>query len=77
MPLPVRCMSCGRVLGNQYKYYLRRKAEILGSDKASPQLEIGSVAQDGLLGKIFDELGLVLPCCRNTLLTHVDIDGFM
>jgi DNA-directed RNA polymerase subunit N (RpoN/RPB10) len=67
MIIPVKCVTCGKVLANKYRYYLERvrqkKQEIM-------QTEDNAI----LMRTVLDDLGLMDPCCRRHMLTHVDIE---
>ena len=77
MIIPVRCMTCGKVLADKYHYYekeLLRKKLALNSD-VDP-LIININVQDikkTIAGEILDELGLHRICCRKVMLTSINI----
>jgi DNA-directed RNA polymerase subunit N len=77
MIIPVRCMTCGKLLADKYEYYERellRKKLALNSD-ADP-LIININAKDikkTIAGEIMDELGLHRMCCRKVMLTSINI----
>ena len=80
MIIPIKCFTCGKVLGNKWLYY---KKEI---EKKSKEIEKKSKDNDkniyldknknekSIQGKILDELNLKKICCRRHMLTHVDIE---
>ena len=84
MIIPVKCFTCGMVIGNKYRYYI----EEVRKRKLAKQINIndGSNNIDKVLyltkefhektaeGEVMDELGLNKMCCRRHLLTHVDIE---
>lgn len=81
MIIPIRCFTCGKVLGNMWEYY---QAEVRKGRVANG--EQGKDINDRVVyfnarnatktvdGEIFDKLGLTRPCCRKHLLAHVDIE---
>jgi DNA-directed RNA polymerase subunit N len=77
MIIPVRCMTCGKMLADKYEYYEReilRKKLALNSD--SDPLIININAKDikkTIAGEIMDELGLHRMCCRKVMLTSINI----
>ena len=81
MIIPVRCFTCGEVLGDKYNYYLKKVKEMKTSmgelDNTDRNkivyLEIGNVKKTPE-GKVLDELNLTEMCCRRHFLTHVDIE---
>ena len=80
MIIPVRCVTCGKVLADKYEFYLaevrRRKLEQSdGQGKYNNDVVYFSVknAEKTIEGKVMDELQLTKPCCRRHMLTHVDI----
>ena len=66
MIVPVRCFTCGKVIGPLYEDYKKRydiykKAVDAGENpKETPK-------------KILDDLGLDRYCCRRMILSHVDL----
>jgi len=77
MIIPVRCMTCGKLLADKYEYYERellRKKLALNSD--DDPLIININAKDikkTIAGEIMDELGLHRICCRKVMLTSINI----
>tara|TARA_B110000285_G_C15133399_1_gene625198 strand:+ start:455 stop:688 length:234 start_codon:yes stop_codon:yes gene_type:complete len=76
MIIPVKCFTCGKVLGNKYRYYLEKVRE----KKLARDMEIDKVIyltqthrDKTPEGEVMDELGLNKMCCRRHILTHVDI----
>jgi len=73
---PIKCYSCGKVLGAMYRYFQDETRRMKGqrSDRA---MEIEYLTSDNtdksVQGQILDSLNLRKPCCRRHLLTHVDI----
>jgi DNA-directed RNA polymerase subunit N (RpoN/RPB10) len=74
MIIPVKCFTCGIVLGNKYEYYC----------KEVRKLKLEKKSEDGLYftklnnkqteeGRVLDSMGLTKICCRRSMLTHVDI----
>jgi DNA-directed RNA polymerase subunit N (RpoN/RPB10) len=60
--IPVRCFSCGRVVGSVYTEFMRL---------TKPERE-GEKAQMGPQ-QALDRLGLKRYCCRRMILAHVDL----
>lgn len=61
MLIPIRCFSCGKIIGNKYEKYLELVKKT-NKDELNDNQE-----------KIFEELKLKRYCCRRMLLTNVDI----
>ena len=77
MIIPVKCFTCGKVLGNKYLYFKRKVRE----EKLSKGIDVEDVIYltlDNIKktpeGRCLDELGLNKICCRRHMLTHVDIE---
>ena len=77
MIIPVKCFTCGKVLGDKYLYFIKNVRE----EKFKMKLDHEEViyldennAKKTPEGKIMDKLGLNKLCCRRHMLTHVDID---
>ena len=89
MLIPVRCMTCGKLIANKYEYYerelLRKKLALKDINAIKDVHELnGNVdpliininAHDikkTIAGEILDELGLHRMCCRKVLLTSINI----
>jgi len=64
--IPVRCFTCGKILGDVYEEYKERYEEYkktLGSGKKPKETP----------KKILDDLGVDRYCCRRMILSHVDL----
>jgi len=73
MIIPVRCVSCGKVLADKWEYYERRLREMKGSGYAEPTCFAGKAIPKTPEATVMDELFLVRYCCRKTMLTHVPL----
>jgi DNA-directed RNA polymerase subunit N (RpoN/RPB10) len=76
MIIPIKCFTCGMVIANKYRYYLRkvkqRKLE-MGQNVEKVVYLTKSGANKTIEGQILDEIGIHHACCRRHMLTHVDI----
>jgi DNA-directed RNA polymerase I, II, and III subunit RPABC5 len=77
MIIPVKCVTCGKVIGDKYRYYLNEvkrikmsRGENIDSVKYLTQEFIDKTAE----GEVLDKLGFNKMCCRRHFLTHVDIE---
>tara|TARA_Y100000991_G_scaffold215674_1_gene207354 strand:+ start:5252 stop:5497 length:246 start_codon:yes stop_codon:yes gene_type:complete len=77
MIIPVRCVTCGKVLADKYKYYQQKVAEYKDDGEGDSILGINYIKQGQKIetpeAKILDELGLTRYCCRRHMLTHTDL----
>ena len=76
MLIPVKCFTCGNVIGNKYNYYLKevvKRKEQLGEIPHEIQYLDDKSIDKTIEGTILDELKLKDMCCRRHLLTHVNI----
>ncbi|WP_135828000.1 DNA-directed RNA polymerase subunit N [Halorussus halobius] len=58
MMVPVRCFTCGKVVGEYWEEYKARAANEEGDE--DPE-------------KVLDELGVERQCCRRMLVSHKDL----
>jgi DNA-directed RNA polymerase I, II, and III subunit RPABC5 len=77
MIIPVKCFTCGKVLGNKYRYYVKE----VQKRKISKKMDLEKVlylTNDYIdktpEGEVLDNLKLTKYCCRRHMLTHVDIE---
>jgi DNA-directed RNA polymerase I, II, and III subunit RPABC5 len=75
MIIPVKCFTCGMVLGNKYRYYLKEvRKNKLNNDKDNIVYLTKNNVEKTIEGKVLDKLKLNKICCRRHILTHVDIE---
>jgi len=66
MIIPVRCFSCGKVIGSSYDEYMKRYNEYRKA------VDAGEKPKE-TPKQILDSLGLDRYCCRRMILSHVDL----
>tara|TARA_B000000557_G_C20701499_1_gene411795 strand:- start:598 stop:861 length:264 start_codon:yes stop_codon:yes gene_type:complete len=85
MIIPVKCFTCGNIIGNKYLYFTEKVIE-LKKDKNLKHENIQYLTNDimdelgkvntlekSVEGQVLDELKLTKQCCRRHMLTHVDV----
>jgi DNA-directed RNA polymerase subunit N len=77
MIIPIKCFTCGQVIADKYRYYLRE----VSKRKIERSLNVNKITyltpefnDKTPEGEVLDELNLTKMCCRRHLLTHVDIE---
>lgn len=76
MIIPVKCFTCGKVLGDKYRYYQLevRKRKLEQNKSIEKVVYLTKEFSDKTIeGEIMDTLKLNKLCCRRHILTHVDI----
>ena len=74
MIIPVRCMTCGKVLADKWKYFTEKTREISGNEQNEfISIKNPDQIQKTVKGKVMDELGLKRYCCRRHFISHVDL----
>lgn len=81
MIIPVRCFTCGKVIGSKWKKWLELLAEAekkeMNADGNSNEQEIKEIEfknfEPGHKRAILDAIGLKRMCCSKNVLTHVDL----
>ena len=78
MIIPIKCFTCGNVLANKYRYYLKeiKKNKELNNDNTNNYVKYLTKEnyEKTIEGNIMDQLNLHKYCCRRHFLTHVDIE---
>jgi len=81
MIIPVRCMNCGNVIADKWRYYQRRVREEKqkrGLDTSSQPISIdGNSIPDTAENTVLKEIGFTRYCCKKHFLTHVDLMGHL
>jgi DNA-directed RNA polymerase I, II, and III subunit RPABC5 len=76
MLIPVKCFTCGKVIGDKYNYYLKeiiqRKGESTYNHEDIQYLDETRMDKT-IEGEILDQLKMTDMCCRRHFLTHVNI----
>jgi DNA-directed RNA polymerase subunit N len=77
MIIPVKCFTCGKVIGDMYRYFTTESRKI----KTTKNMEVDNVIYLTKIqtdktpeGEVLDRLNLNKICCRRHMLTHVDIE---
>jgi len=80
MIIPVKCFTCGNVLANKYRFYLKelKKNKDINDDMGNVDNNVKYLTKENyektIEGNIMDQLNLHKYCCRRHILTHVDIE---
>jgi DNA-directed RNA polymerase subunit N (RpoN/RPB10) len=77
MIIPVSCFTCGKTIGDKYRFYQSDVARRKRSKGQNPT-EIEYLTKDTVdktpEAEAMDSLGIKKVCCRRHFLTHVDIE---
>jgi len=76
MIIPIKCFTCGKVLGDKYRFYIRevRKVKSSNDDFSKVTYLTQSNMEKTPEGIILDNMHMTKICCRRHMLTHVDIE---
>ena len=77
MIIPVKCFTCGKVLGDKYLFYQKEVRKIKHQqniDKDNVIYLDETNIQKTPEGLVLDKINLTKICCRRHMLTHVDIE---
>ena len=70
MIIPIRCFTCGKVLGDKWEYY-QKQVEALEAE--NNEEKVGRNFDNHAKGLILDKMGLKRMCCRRHMLCHVNL----
>tara|TARA_B100000161_G_scaffold75528_1_gene52046 strand:- start:262 stop:507 length:246 start_codon:yes stop_codon:yes gene_type:complete len=77
MIIPVRCITCGKVIGDKYVYYKKEVEKTRKEMKRPDEMPILDVSSNTIQktpeGLVLDKLKLERYCCRRMMLSHVDL----
>ena len=76
MIIPIRCPTCGGILGDLYEFYLKevKRRKIDKGINLDKTVYFSAENTDKTIeGYVLDELLLTNVCCRRVMLTHVDL----
>jgi DNA-directed RNA polymerase subunit N len=76
MLIPVKCFTCGKVIGDKYLYYQTKVIKLKEEKGILPEkiqyLDDSNIHKT-FEGDVLDELKITRICCRRHMLTHVNI----
>ena len=73
MIIPVRCFTCGKILGDKWNFY-KTELEKIKTSKEDTVINVNAKTIKATPeGIILDKLGLKRYCCRRIMLGHVDL----
>ena len=73
MIIPVRCFTCGKVLGDKWRYYKTELEKLNpGGEDTVINANVKTLKQTPE-GKILDKLELDRYCCRRIMLGNTDL----
>lgn len=76
MIIPIRCLSCNKVLADKYAYYEQQCKEIDATELTDNEKLATKDLKEmdkKTRGKVLDDLGLNRICCRRMMLSTVDM----
>ena len=82
MIIPVRCWNCGKILANKYETYKKNVKDEKQKQKQKQKLNLDETDETIIdinnvkktpEGTVLDELGLNRYCCRNVMLSHIEL----
>ena len=77
MIIPVKCFTCGKILGDKWRYYKKEVEKLKTKEGVSMEDTIINVNSQTLKktpeGKVLDTLELTRYCCRRVMLGHTDL----
>jgi len=73
MIIPVRCVTCGKVLADKWEYYKKKCEELEKKSADKTNNPDSKYFKEPYRKDILDELELDRYCCRRHMLGHVDI----
>jgi DNA-directed RNA polymerase I, II, and III subunit RPABC5 len=77
MIIPIKCVSCGNVIADKYRYYLEQVKKKKKEEKITDRVIYYTKDMENkqtVECEILDKLKLNKVCCRRIMLTHVDIE---
>jgi len=73
MIIPIRCMNCGKMIADKWRYYQLKLRQMKGDQSELPYYMDSTTVPDTPEKKVLDELELTRPCCRKHFLTQKDL----
>ena len=77
MIIPIKCMTCGKLLADKYVYYndqVQKRKLVHKIDPNEVQYLTKDTDSKSIEAEVLDSLYITKQCCRRIMLTHVDIE---
>ena len=78
MIIPIKCVSCGNVLANKYRYYVEqvRKKKLEKGNNINKVIYYTKDMEQKETpeAEVLNQLKMHNVCCRRVMLTHVDVE---
>ena len=76
MIIPIRCMSCGNMIADKWRFYQTELKKLKGKSDATEVERYyfdGKDVAETAEKKVMDTLKLRRPCCKKHFLTQIDL----
>ena len=73
MIIPIRCFTCGKLIGNKYEWFVKEVKKEKGSNEPTILNVNSKTIQETIEGKKLTECGLTRYCCRRMILGHENL----
>ena len=74
MIIPIRCMTCGKVLADKWNKYLELVKKLSADREGSNVLDVtADNIEKSPEGLALDQLKIIRYCCRKHMLSHVEL----
>lgn len=73
MIIPIRCMSCGKVIADKWRHFQEEVKKRKKGETAERYYYDGNTVPNTPEKEVLDLLNLKRPCCRKHFLTQIDL----
>jgi DNA-directed RNA polymerase subunit N (RpoN/RPB10) len=74
MIIPIRCFTCGKIIGHLWEPYVQKLQEERDKFKSqTTDFHISQINENTIENKTLDEMNVKRYCCRRMLMSHVDL----
>jgi len=74
MIIPIRCMNCGNLIADKWRFYKRELMKLNGIENAEKRVYFdGTSIPVTNEKKLLDAMGISRSCCRKHFLTQIDL----
>ena len=73
MIIPIRCMSCGKVIADKWRYFQEEVKKLKKGESLERYYFDGNNIPNTPEKEVLDKLNMKRPCCRKHFLTQIDL----
>ena len=73
MIIPIRCVTCNKMLADKWNMYLKITADLKRTNENAISIHVKDYTKKSKELVAFERLGITRYCCRRHMLSHIEL----